>query len=172
MIKPIVTYPSHILNVVSSDANDEVWDTLPSLIKDMYDTMHAGQGIGLSAIQIGVPLKVIVYDTPDHNPFHMINPTIISASDEMVNMKEGCLSVPGYREDRDRHKTVTVNYFDVCHNEYTVTFVGITAFCVQHEIDHLNGDLFIDQLSSFKQQRIKDKVKKFLKNNKGDPAYD
>lgn len=160
----IVHWPDERLHKKCEDVT-EFDDHLVKFVTDMIYTMRENNGVGLAAPQVGIPLNVIVLwiDTPE-NSFvgEMINPEIIEVSNEMFRWEEGCLSVPGYYEDRERPKTIRVRYHDMYGKLYERELSGLAAFAVQHEIDHLNGKVFIDSLSQLKKDRIKKKISKFF----------
>jgi peptide deformylase len=134
------------------------------LIADMFETMYAAPGIGLAAIQIGVPRRVITLDLAkkdeEKKPQVFINPAILSTSADRSTYEEGCLSIPEYYEEVERAAEVKFRYLDLNGSEHELDATGLLATCVQHEIDHLNGVLFIDHLSKLKRDRI---IKKFTK---------
>jgi peptide deformylase len=134
------------------------------LVDDMFETMYAAPGIGLAAIQVGVPKRVVTMDLSkkegEQKPRVFINPEIVSASDEMAVNEEGCLSIPEYYEEVKRPAQVKVKYLDLDGKTHEVKANGLLATCLQHEIDHLNGILFIDHISKLKRDRV---VKKFTK---------
>jgi peptide deformylase len=134
------------------------------LVADMLETMYAAPGIGLAAIQIGVPRRVITLDLAkkdeEKKPQIFINPVILSTSEERSTYEEGCLSIPEYYEEVERPAEVKIRYLDLDGTERELEATGLLATCVQHEIDHLNGVLFIDHLSKLKRDRI---TKKFTK---------
>jgi peptide deformylase len=136
---------------------------LETLVTDMFETMYAAPGIGLAATQINVHRRVIVVDCgrQDSRPLHFINPELISL-EGTEEMEEGCLSVPGIFETVSRAETIKVRAFDKCGVEFEIEANGLLAVCIQHEIEHLEGKLFVDMLSNFKQKRI---VKKLAKLN-------
>lgn len=173
-IKPILTVPDPILKQASkpvTNFNDE----LKTLIQDMFDSMYEAKGIGLAAIQIGVPLRLIVMDLvwgkeeegePEkREPKVFINPEIINKSEDLVPYQEGCLSVPDVYEDIDRPAKVKIKYQNENGEEIIEETDGLFATCIQHEMDHLNGVLFIDYLSRLKRERAVTKVKKFKRLN-------
>jgi len=135
-----------------------------ALVDDMFETMYAAPGIGLASIQIGVPKRVVVMDLSKkdeaHKPLVFINPEITWASDEKSTHEEGCLSIPEYYEEVERPSEVKVKYQDLDGKTHEVTANGLFATCIQHEIDHTNGVLFIDHISKLKRDRV---VKKFTK---------
>ena len=137
---------------------------LRTLVEDMFETMYAAPGIGLAAIQVGVPQRVITMDLAKQDepkaPLVFINPEITRASAETATYDEGCLSIPEYYEQVERPKAVNVKYLDLDGNEHEIEADGLLATCLQHEIDHINGVLFIDHLSKLKRDRV---IKKFAK---------
>jgi peptide deformylase len=139
----------------------EVTDELRELIDDMFETMYEAPGIGLASIQVNVPLRVIVVDvTEDRSePLALINPEILS-KEGVEEMDEGCLSVPGVYETVQRADRVRVRYLDRDGNSVERDAEGLLAVCIQHEIDHLDGKLFVDYLSNLKRQRIRKKLEK------------
>ena len=134
------------------------------LVDDLFETMYEAPGIGLAAIQIAVPKRVVTMDLSkkedDHKPQVFINPEVIWTSDETSKYEEGCLSIPEYYEEVERPAQVKVKYLDIDGNEREIEASGLMATCLQHEIDHTNGVLFIDYISKLKRDRI---VKKFTK---------
>ena len=130
----------------------------------MFDTMYDAPGIGLAAIQIGVPQRIVTIDVSrrddSREPMVLINPEIVWASEELNAYEEGCLSIPEYYESVERPAQVRMKYRDVDFKEHEMEADGILATCLQHEIDHLNGTLFIDHLSRLKRERV---IKKFTK---------
>lgn len=143
---------------------------IQALIDDMFETMYAAPGIGLAAIQIGVPKRVLVLDVAKRedenaspNPLSVINPEITWVSEELSTYQEGCLSVPEFFEDVERPARVRVRFLDREGRTQEVEADGILATCLQHEIDHLNGIVFIDHLSRLKRDRITRKFAKWGK---------
>ena len=165
-ILPIITAPSARLKV-KSDAIERVDDDVRQLLDDMHETVYAAPGIGLAAIQIGVPKRAIVIDLgremqPD-GPLFLVNPEIVWASDEDLAREEGCLSLPEQYADVVRPSEVKVSYLDY-DNEVREIHVGeILSTCVQHEMDHLEGILFVDHLSAVKRNMIIRKLAKARK---------
>ncbi len=159
----ILHYPDPRLYTVAAPVA-EVDDTIRRLIRDMADTMYAAPGIGLAATQVNVHQQVIVIDTSEaKNQLQVfINPRIISANG-MQEYEEGCLSVPGIFEKVSRPEAVTVEALDANGKPFTLTTDGLLAVCIQHEIDHLKGKVFVQYLSQLKQTRIKHKMKKLLR---------
>ncbi|MFZ2065338.1 MAG: peptide deformylase [Xanthobacteraceae bacterium] len=141
------------------------------LVDDLFETMYDAPGIGLAAIQIGVAKRVVTMDLSkkedDHKPQVFINPEVIWKSDEKSKYEEGCLSIPEYYEEVERPAQVKVKYLDIDGNEQEIEASGLMATCLQHEIDHTNGVLFIDYISKLKRDRI---VKKFAKAAKKEEA--
>ncbi|HSI41739.1 MAG TPA: peptide deformylase [Xanthobacteraceae bacterium] len=162
-VRPLVILPDARLRLVS-DPVTRFDARLRALAQDMFETMYDAPGIGLAAIQIGVAQRVVTVDTArdgdPKRPLALINPQIVAASEELSVYQEGCLSIPEYYEDVERPARVTVRYLDLDGIEREVEADGLLATCVQHEIDHLNGVLFIDHISKLKRDRV---VKKFIK---------
>ncbi|HHO70468.1 MAG TPA: peptide deformylase [Halothiobacillus sp.] len=159
-IRNILIYPDERLRTVAKPI--EQFDTdLESLIADMFETMYESRGIGLAATQIDVHQRLFVTDCSEDksDPRVFVNPVIISAEGEVVS-EEGCLSIPDVTETVKRAETVTVRAQDQHGKEFELTTGGLMAICIQHELDHLNGKLFIDYLSSLKRQRIRKKLAK------------
>lgn len=161
--RDILIIPEKRLRLVS-DPVDRVGSEVKRLVEDMFETMYHAPGIGLAAIQVGVPLRVVTMDLTkkdeDKNPRVFINPEILSASADLSSYEEGCLSIPDIHEDVERPARVTVRYLDLEGKTHEDEATGLYATCIQHEIDHLNGVLFIDHISKLKRDRI---VKKFTK---------
>jgi peptide deformylase len=134
------------------------------LVDDLFETMYAAPGIGLAAIQIGVAKRVFTADLSkkegDQEPHVFINPEIVWTSDDKITREEGCLSIPEYYEEVERPVRVKVKYLDLEGKDREIEASGLLATCLQHEIDHINGVLFIDHLSKLKRDRI---IKKFAK---------
>ena len=134
------------------------------LVDDMLDTMYDAPGIGLAAIQVGEPRRIVTIDLAKKDeakePQVFINPEIVTASDDKKVHEEGCLSIPEYYEEVERPAAVTVKYLDLDGKKHEVEATGLLATCLQHEIDHLNGVLFIDHISKLKRDRV---TKKFAK---------
>jgi len=164
-IRKILTEPDTFLRQKSHDV-DKVDDEIKKLINDMLDTMYAAPGIGLAAIQIGVPKRIIVIDVSkeeEKKPLYFINPKITFKSDGNSTYEEGCLSVPGQFAEIDRPDQCHINYLDYNGKEQELKAKGLLATCIQHEMDHLEGILFIDYLSKLKKSFI---VKKLSKQKK------
>ena len=165
-IRKILTEPDPFLRQKSKIV-EEVNDEIRSLMDDMVDTMYDAPGIGLAAIQIGIPKRVIVIDLSKDdqkkNPLYFVNPEIIIKSKNDASYEEGCLSVPNQFAEISRPDTCKVNYLDYEGNKKTLEAEGLLATCIQHEMDHLEGILFIDYLSKLKKSMI---VKKLSKQKK------
>ncbi|RUO66398.1 peptide deformylase [Pseudidiomarina planktonica] len=156
----ILTYPDERLRTLAEPVA-EVDDALRATIDDMFETMYESQGVGLAATQVDVHKRLFVADcSEDQNePLVFVNPEIIERDGEFTN-EEGCLSFPGVYAKVDRAGTVTVKALDKNGQEFTKTAEGLLAICIQHEIDHLNGKLFVDYLSKLKRDRIRKKLEK------------
>jgi peptide deformylase len=167
-IRPILTVPDPVLKQVSRRV-DAVTDETRRLMDDMLETMYAAPGIGLAAIQIGVPQRVIVMDLAKEGeppaPRHFVNPEILESSDEMQTYEEGCLSVPEYFDEVERPNRVKLRYLNYNGEQVEEWAEGMYAVCIQHEMDHLQGTLFIDHLSRLKRSFAINKVKKAKKKD-------
>jgi peptide deformylase len=165
-IRPILTAPDPRLQAVSKDV-EAVTDATRKLIDEMAESMYAADGIGLAAIQIGEPVRVLVIDLDQKegkkNAVAYINPKITWASDEMAVFEEGCLSVPEIWDDVERPARIKAEYLDRDGNKQALEADGLLATCLQHEMDHLNGVLFIDHLSRLKKNMA---IKKLTKAKK------
>jgi peptide deformylase len=148
----------------ASERVDVVDDELRALMDDMLETMYAAPGIGLAAVQVGVPKRVIVMDLAregeDKAPRYFVNPEIVWRSEELFTYEEGCLSVPEIYDEVERPARVRLSYLDYQGNKVEEEAEGLFAVCIQHEMDHLDGVLFIDHLSRLKRDRAVAKVKK------------
>ena len=166
-IRKILTEPDLFLRQKSIKV-DKVDDEIRSLMNDMLETMYEAPGIGLAAIQVGVPKRVIVIDLSrddeKKNPLYFVNPEIITNSDNEAAYEEGCLSVPGQFAEINRPDKCKVKYLDFDGNEKILDTEGLLATCIQHEMDHLEGILFIDYLSKLKKNMIVKKLSKQKKN--------
>jgi peptide deformylase len=166
MKRPILTAPDPRLQQVSTDV-ETVDGAIRQLVDDMADSMYEAEGIGLAAIQIGVPKRVIVIDLDqkegNRNPVAFINPKIVWTSDEMAVFEEGCLSVPEIWDDVERPAKIRAEYLDRNGDKQVLEAEGLLATCLQHEMDHLNGVLFIDHLSRLKRSMA---IKKLTKAKK------
>ena len=165
-IRPILTAPDRRLQAVSTDV-ETVDADIRTLVDDMADSMYAAEGIGLAAVQIGVAKRVIVIDLDQKegkkNAIAYINPKILWASDEMAVFEEGCLSVPEIWDDVERPARIRCEYLDRDGNKQLLEADGLLATCLQHEMDHLNGVLFIDHLSRLKRSMALKKLTKAKK---------
>ena len=172
-IREILTAPDPRLKQVSKPV-ERVDDELRRLMDDMLETMYAAPGIGLAAIQIGVPKQVIVMDLAREGeapqPRYFINPEIIWTSDEYETYEEGCLSVPELYEDVDRPAECRVRFLDYQGEIRELDCEGLLSTCIQHEMDHLKGVLFIDHLSKLKRSMILKKLTKAKKFQEKEPA--
>ena len=159
-ILTILEYPDPKLRK-KAVAVPDVDDDLRILIDDMFETMYAAPGIGLAATQVDVHKRLLVADVSQEkdDPRVLINPEILE-KDGVVVTEEGCLSVPGYFEEVERAEHIRVRYLDRDGNRQEQEAEGLLAVCIQHEIDHLNGKLFVDYLSEAKRQRIRKKLEK------------
>ncbi len=139
-------------------------DNLRTIISDMFETMYDAPGIGLAATQVNVHQRLMVIDVSEENdqPLCFINP-IITHKEGIELMQEGCLSVPGFYEDIERAEAITVKALDKQGEEFELTTDGLLAVCIQHEIDHLDGKLFVDYLSPLKRNRIRKKLERMEK---------
>ena len=163
-VRPLIILPDPLLKRVSAPV-EAVTDEIRDLMEEMLETMYAAPGIGLAAIQIGVPRRVVVMDLvkdedKPKDPQFFVNPEILSASEETAEYEEGCLSIPEVFENVTRPKAVRIRYLDRNGLVQERDCEGLMATCIQHEIDHLNGILFIDHISRLKRERV---VKKFAK---------
>ena len=157
----ILRYPDPRLHRVAEPVR-EVDDGIRQLVRDMAETMYAAPGIGLAATQVDVHLRVIVIDVSEARDELrvFINPEIVEHSDDTKVYEEGCLSVPGIYDEVERPDRVTVRALDENGQPFTLQADGLLAVCVQHEIDHLNGRVFVQYLSRLKQSRIKTRLQK------------
>jgi len=165
-VRTILTAPDPILAKVSKPV-DGVDDSVRRLLDDMLETMYAADGIGLAAPQVGVLKRAIVVDVSrkgdEMKPLKMINPEIVDASDEDIDYEEGCLSVPEHYAEVTRPARVTVRYVDEQGEIRELKAEGVLSVCIQHEIDHLDGILFIDHISSLRRNMILRKLVKARK---------
>lgn len=156
----ILTFPDERLRR-RAEPVEQVDNSIRQLVDDMLETMYDAPGIGLAAIQVNVPRRVIVIDTSDEKdqPLCLINPQILERSGE-EQMDEGCLSVPGFFEPVTRAERVKVRALGRDGEPFELETDGLLAVCIQHEIDHLDGKLFVDYISSLKRQRIRKRLEK------------
>jgi peptide deformylase len=165
-IKEIICIPDAKLRALSTPV-EAVTRDIRKLADDMFETMYDAPGVGLAAIQIAIPKRMFVIDVARKEepkaPLCFINPEIIAFSEELSTYEEGCLSIPEFYEDVSRPKQVTVKYLDLDGNQQVLECDDLLATCVQHELDHLNGKLFIDYISKLKRDRVVKKFTKLLK---------
>jgi peptide deformylase len=178
MVLPITAYGTPVLREVAKDITPD-YPQLKTLIANMYDTMNYANGVGLAAPQVGLPIRLFVVDTA---PFAddddltdeersflqsfkktFINAKMIEETGKHWNFNEGCLSIPGVREDVSRQEQITITFLDEDFKPQTLTLSGLAARVVQHEYDHIEGILFTDKLSAFKKQIIKNKLNNISK---------
>ena len=169
-LKEILTEPNKILRQVSKPV-EKVTKNEQLLMDDMLETMYHANGIGLAAIQIGVPKRIIVMDISKNNekknPMYFVNPIIKNKNKDLSTYEEGCLSVPNQFAEVDRPATCEVEYLDYSGEKKILKATGLLATCIQHEMDHLEGVLFIDYLSKLKKSMI---IKKLSKQKKSSEA--
>lgn len=169
-ILPIIEAPDPVLRTISTPV-ESIDDSLQQLIDDMFETMYAAPGIGLAAIQVGVPKRLLVMDLqepesdaedapPVKNPRVFINPQILEGSEQLSIYNEGCLSVPDQFAEVERPATIRASWLDREGRIHEQTLDGLLATCLQHEMDHLNGVLFIDHLSRLKRDMLLKKLEK------------
>ncbi len=165
---PILQYPDPRLHTVAKPVA-QVDDRIRQLVDDMLETMYDAKGVGLAATQINVHERVVVIDTSEerNDPLVLINPEIIWASDEMIVWEEGCLSVPTIYDKVDRHAKVRVRALNRDGETYEFEGEELLAVCVQHELDHLSGKVFVEYLSPLKRNRIKTKLVKRQREEQG-----
>ena len=176
-VLPILIAPHPTLKAKAKPVKD-VTDELRALLDDMLETMYDAPGIGLAANQIGSLHRVLVMDCGSRDdeetprPINIINPEITGVSEELSSYEEGCLSIPEQFAEVDRPAVVRVKYLDENGQKHERLFEGLEATCVQHEIDHLDGILFVDHLSNLKRNMLMKKLKKYLKERDEDDAHD
>ena len=162
-LREIITLPDKRLRLVS-EAVKTVDAAVRALVDDMFETMYEAPGVGLAAIQIGVPRRVVTADTAkkdeEKRPQVFLNPEVVWSSEDKGTYEEGCLSIPEYYEEVERPLQVKVRYMDIGGKAQEIEASGLLATVLQHEIDHLNGVLFIDYISKLKRDRV---IKKFAK---------
>ncbi len=171
-ILPILEVPDPRLKQVSTPV-EAVTDDIRALVADMFETMYAAPGIGLAAVQVGVPKRVLVIDLqeaededgePVRDPRVFINPEIVEHSDQEVPYNEGCLSVPEQYAEVDRPDEIRARWLDLDGKSHDAEIDGMLAVCLQHEMDHLEGILFIDRLSRLKREMILRKIAKLRRD--------
>jgi len=169
-IKEIITVPNPLLKTVSKPI-DAIDSKILGILNDMLETMYAAPGIGLAAIQIGIPKRLLVIDigrdNENRDPHFFINPEILDPAEELSSFEEGCLSVPGVWEEIERPNECNVRFLDINGDEKNIRYSGMMATVIQHEMDHLNGIVFVDYLSRLKKDRA---IKKSIKSRTQDPG--
>ncbi|CAM2806261.1 peptide deformylase [Methylobacterium mesophilicum] len=169
-IRPLVILPDAVLRRVS-DPVGPITPEIRTLVADMFETMYDAPGVGLAAIQVGVAKRVVTIDTSKEEGVRdarvFIDPEIVWASEEKRVYDEGCLSIPEYYAEVERPDRVRVKFRDIKGEVQEIEADGLLATCIQHEIDHLNGVLFIDHISKLKRDRV---IKRFTKAAKRDAA--
>jgi peptide deformylase len=162
-LRDIIILPDRRLRLISEPVG-RIDDAVRQLVDDMFETMYDAPGIGLAAIQVGVPKRIVTMDLSRNEeakaPQVFINPEILWRSEERATYDEGCLSIPEYYEEVERPAQVKVKYLDLEGLAHEIEANGLLATCIQHEVDHLDGILFIDHLSKLKRSRV---LKKFSK---------
>ncbi|MRI33374.1 peptide deformylase [Endozoicomonas sp. OPT23] len=160
----ILQYPDERLRTIAEPVA-EVNDEIRKIVDDMLETMYESKGVGLAATQVDIHKRIVVMDFSEegNEPLVLINPAFEAIGEELTDLSEGCLSVPGYFELLDRFAEVRLTALDRDGKEYSMELDALPAVCVQHELDHLNGKLFVDYLSKLKQERIR---KKLIKNKR------
>ncbi|GJL89381.1 MAG: peptide deformylase [Minwuia thermotolerans] len=163
---PIITAPDPRLKV-RSESVEQIDDELRSFMDDMLETMYDAPGVGLSAIQVGLPKRVMVVDCADDgaaaNPIYLINPEIVESSEDLRAYEEGCLSLPEQYAEVERPATIRVKYLDREGAAQELTADGLLSTCIQHEMDHFEGILFVDHISALKRNMILRRLKKAKK---------
>jgi peptide deformylase len=169
-LREIIKLPDKRLRLVSEPVK-RIDAGIRKLVEEMFETMYDAPGIGLAAIQVGVAKRVVTMDLSkkegEHTPQVFINPELIWSSEDKSTHEEGCLSIPEYYEEVERPAQVKVKYLDLDGKAHEIEAKGLLATCIQHEIDHTNGVLFIDYLSKLKRDRV---IKKFTKAAKKEEA--
>jgi peptide deformylase len=172
-VKPLIILPDPILRQASKPI-ERIDDDVRKLSQDMLQTMYEAPGIGLAAIQIGVPLRLLVIDLSKEDepkaPQVFINPQILQRSDDRSVYEEGCLSIPDYYAEVERPASIRVGFVDETGASREIAADGLLATCLQHEIDHLDGVLFIDHISRLKREIVVRKFRKLAKERQAAPA--
>ena len=160
----VLSFPDERLRTVAKEVS-EVTDETKKIVADMFETMYAENGVGLAATQVDIHQRIVVIDVSEdkEQQLVLINPRITQKSGEIMVNEEGCLSVPGCYAKVDRNTEVTLEALDLDGNTYSLEASELLAICIQHELDHLKGVLFVDYLSPLKRQRIKTKLEKEAK---------
>ena len=164
-ILEILEYPDPRLRKIAKPV-EKIDQKIQTLLSDMFETMYDAPGIGLAATQVDVHQQIIVMDLSEdkNEPLVFINPEITVLDGDVEKMQEGCLSVPGFYEDVSRIEHVLIKALDKTGKPFELEAEGLLAVCIQHEMDHLNGKLFVDYLSNLKRNRIKKKLEKIHKS--------
>jgi peptide deformylase len=172
MVREIVIWPDPILKAIASPV-DVVDDGIRRLLDDMAETMYAADGVGLAAPQLAVGKRVVVIDTsprqPEQGLIHLVNPEIVRSEGAMT-YTEGCLSIPGEAEEVDRAAKVWVRALDYHGKPFELEGEGLLGIALQHELDHLDGTMFVDHLSSLKRELIRRRMKKVKAQREAEPA--
>ena len=169
-VRPIIALPDKRLRLMSESVA-RIDEDVRKLVADMFETMYDAPGVGLAAVQVGVPKRVVTIDATrgeeEKQPIALINPEIVWSSEEKIAHEEGCLSIPEYLDEVERPERVKVRFLDLEGRAHELDADGLLARVVQHEIDHINGVLFIDHLSKLKRDRV---IKKYAKAAKREAA--
>jgi peptide deformylase len=168
----ILEFPDPRLRKIAADV-DTITDEIRQLTKDMLETMYAAPGIGLAASQVNVHQRIVVIDVSDEgdDPRVLINPSWQPLSDEKHNYQEGCLSVPEFYDDIERYSNIQLTALDENGAAISEAAEGLFAVCIQHELDHLNGKLFVDYISRLKRDRIRKKLEKKHREDAKDALF-
>jgi peptide deformylase len=160
-ILEILEFPDSRLRTIAAEVT-QVTDETRRIIKDMFDTMYAAPGIGLAATQVNVHQRIVVIDLSEDKtePLVFINPQVTVLDGDLEKMQEGCLSFPGFYEEIERIEHCEIKAIDKDGQPFTIEAEGLLAVCIQHELDHLDGKLFVDYLSNTKRDRIRKKLEK------------
>ena len=163
-ILTVLRFPDPRLKTKASPVS-EITEATLAIIDNMLATMYEEKGVGLAATQVNIHQRIVVMDVSEDGdqPTVLINPEIIATSEETLINEEGCLSVPGVYAKVDRHTSCSVKALDIHGKEFTLDGEGLLSICIQHELDHLNGVLFVDYLSPLKRQRIQTKLEKEMR---------
>ena len=169
-ILSILKYPDPRLHKIAKPVQ-EVEDRVRQIVKDMTETMYDAQGIGLAATQVDIHERIVVIDISEerNDLLVLINPQITARSDDKTVYEEGCLSVPGIYDKVERASEITVEALNEQGEKFSIEADGLLAICIQHELDHLVGKVFVEHLSSLKQNRIRTKIKKAEREAKREP---
>jgi peptide deformylase len=168
---PILVVPDPILKARARQVATAGMEEVRALVPRMFATMYSAPGIGLAAPQVGVGLRIAVVDLMANDksaPYVLINPEVVARSDELATREEGCLSLPGQYADVTRPARVTIRYMDIAGAKRQIDAEGLLAACMQHEIDHLDGVLFVDHLSTLKRNMILRRLAKELRQKRAE----